>query len=184
LASIREISVPYRDDWMPAQFDNRLFHVDNNSYESGRRIVTHQFPKKDTPYSEDMGRNATEFSVRGYCITFMRETGSPLYSRDYRIARDALQLRLDTGGAGVLQLPTRPPMLVVCSRYRLSEDEKVGGFCEFDMQFVEWGAPPFKEMVDSGAALLANSKSMKEQVLAQLTPPPTGTITRMTPWPH
>jgi prophage DNA circulation protein len=158
----------WRDEMLPAHFDGNLFHVEAGSREGGRRIVTHQFPKKETPYSEDMGRNATEFTVRGYCITYPFDTDVPLYSRDYRVARDALQARLDMGGAGQLQLPTLAPMLVVCTRYRLSEEQKTGGYCEFDMQFVEWGAPPFQEMPDSGESLRQVSRALKNRVLIPL----------------
>ena len=55
-------------------------------------------------------------------------------------------------------------MVVVCSRYRLSEEQKAGGFCEFDITFIEWGAPPFTEAPDSGVALLQNAQSLKDQV--------------------
>lgn len=171
MGSILDIHVPWRDGWMPAHFDNRLFHVENGARTSGRRIVTHQFPKKDTPYSEDMGRIATAFDVKGYIISFGRDTGLPLYMRDYRIARDQLMERLDQRGAGVLQLPTMEPMLVVCSGYRWSEDQKAGGFCEFSMQFVEWGAPPFRELPDSSAALRERSQALKGQILALLARP-------------
>ena len=59
---------PWRARLLPAHFDGRMFHVEAGSQEGGRRIVTHEFPKKDLPYSEDMGRKATEYAVRGYLI--------------------------------------------------------------------------------------------------------------------
>ena len=40
--------------------------------EGGRRIVMHEFPKKDIGYPEDMGRRARRFSVRGYIINLPR----------------------------------------------------------------------------------------------------------------
>jgi prophage DNA circulation protein len=166
---IRSVSkAPWRYDLMPAHFDRNLFHVEAGSREGGRRIVLHEFPKKDTPYAEDMGRIATKFSVRGYCITYPLETKVPLYSRDYRAARDALQERLDMGGAGLLQLPTFAPMLCVCAGYRLTEEEKLGGYCTFDMQFQEWGAPPFKEQPASEENLRATSLELRDQVLRVL----------------
>ena len=70
----------------------------------------------------------------------------PLYMRDYRIARNILQERLDTGGAGTLQLPTFRPVRVVCQHYRMRKKQKLGGYVTFDMQFVEVGAPPFRPM--------------------------------------
>jgi prophage DNA circulation protein len=137
MGSISDIHNPWRDDLVPASFDGNEFFVDVGGREGGRRLVVHQFPKKDIPYTEDMGRRATEFTVRGYCIQSSQQ-------RDYRPARDALQRRLDAGGPGDLQLPTMKPMKVACLRYRLTEEERLGGYCVFDMQFVEAGAQPFK----------------------------------------
>lgn len=172
---LRELShAPWRGDIMPAHFDGNLFHVESGSREGGRRIVLHEFAKKDTPYAEDMGRIAAQFTVRGYCCTYPKDTEVILYNRDYRIARDMLQKRLDQGGAGVLQLPTYEPMLVVCSRYRLTEEEKFGGYCVFDMQFTEWGAPPFKELQAVGVDLKQKSLELRQQILQALAtfPPP------------
>jgi prophage DNA circulation protein len=156
----------WRDALMPAHFDGKLFHVDTGSRESGRRIVVHEFPKKEDPYSEDMGKRAVAFSVRGYCIVYPHDDPSApsLYQRDYRIARKALQDRLETGGPGVLQLPTLAPMMVKCQRYRLTEDEKLGGYCVFDMQFVEAGVQPFMPQTDTAENLYAQSDVLKNQV--------------------
>jgi hypothetical protein len=38
------------------------------------------------------------------------------------------------------------------ARYRLSEEQKTGGYCEFDIQFVE-GRTAVQEMPDSGESL-------------------------------
>jgi prophage DNA circulation protein len=169
MPTIRDIpNTKWRDELMPAHFDGRAFHVDNGSRESGRRIAVHEFPKKEDPYSEDMGKRAISFSVRGYCVVYPHDSGSDLllYRRDYRDARDALQERLETGGPGVLQLPTLAPMKVVCQRYRLTEDEKLGGYCTFDMQFVEAGVQPFMPTTDTASNLRAQSDAMKNQVAA------------------
>jgi prophage DNA circulation protein len=147
-----------------------MFHVESGNQEGGRRIVTHEFPKKDLPYSEDMGRKATEYSVRGYIIQFVRDTGVDLYRRDYTIARNALQERLDKGGHGTLQLPMMRPLIVVCSRYRMTEEQKLGGYVTFDMTFVELGAPPFKPMVNAGENLSQQAEALKQQIVTVLTP--------------
>jgi prophage DNA circulation protein len=165
---------PWRARLLPAHFDGRLFHVESGSRESGRRIVTHEFPKKDLPYSEDMGKKAIEFSVRGYIIQFPYDTNVPLYQRDYTIARNDLQLRLDTGGPGTLQLPMMRPLTVVCSRYRMTEEEKLGGYVTFDMTFVELGAPPFKTVVNASADLAQQAEQFKAMIVATLTPKPAG----------
>jgi prophage DNA circulation protein len=175
VATIRDIpNTKWRDDLLPASFRNAFFHVEAGSKENGRRIVTHEFPKKELPYSEDMGRRAIEFTVRGYCIVYPRDLAGPglkLYRRDYRIARDLLLGELEKEGDGVLQLPTLSPLRVVCSRYRLTEEERLGGFCVFDMTFVEFGVAPFKPQVSSRDNLIDKSNALTSQILLQLSPP-------------
>ena len=138
-------------------FDGRPFHVEAGSQGGGRRIALHQFPKRDYPYAEDMGRRAIEFVVRGYVVQYMFDVQDPsgdpppgmLYRRDYRVARDALQQRLDAGGDGVLTLPNSArggpgaplSISVVCTQYRMTEEQRFGGYCVFDMTFVEFGRP-------------------------------------------
>jgi len=155
---------PWRQKLLPAHFDTFMFHCESAARENGRRIVTHEFPKKEFPYSEDMGRRAIEFTVRGYIIQYVTDTDIPLYQRDYTLARDALQARLETGIAGSLQLPLQAPMIVVCSRYRLTEEEKAGGYCVFDMTFVELGVPPFNPSPSSYDNLIQQSQALRDRV--------------------
>jgi prophage DNA circulation protein len=172
VASIRDLAQisPWRWRLLPAHFDGYMFHVESGSRESGRRIVTHEFPKKDLPYSEDMGRRAIEFSVRGYIIQFVGDANMGLvaknniYQRDYTQARDLLQQRLDTAGPGPLQLPLAAPIMVVCTRYRLTEEERAGGYCVFDMGFVELGASPFQPQPDATGNLSAQSQALAARV--------------------
>jgi prophage DNA circulation protein len=164
----------WRDQLLPARFRNASFHVETSSKENGRRIVTHQFPKKDIPYSEDMGREARAFTIRGYCICYPYDTGVPLYMRDYRIARDILIEELEKIGPGVLQLPTfhKSPIYVVCTRYRITEEERFGGYCIFDMSFAEFGfAPSRTQPIDPTQQLIQESENLRRAVIEALNKP-------------
>lgn len=173
MSDIFDLPSAWRHSLMPAAFNGARFHCESNSRESGRRIVQHQFPKKERPYAEDMGRQAREFSVRGYCIVFPYETGEPLYGMDYRLPRDRLMQQLEAEGPGVLQLPTQTPMMVVCPRYRMQEEQRFGGFCTFDMVFQEYGLDP--SLVAPGLATatisMQTSMQLRDQVLRSLAPP-------------
>jgi prophage DNA circulation protein len=191
VATIRDIRSPWRDALLPAHFDGNAFHVQAEGIDGGRRIVNHVFPKKDFNYAEDMGRSPFEVTVRGYCITYPYDTNEPLYSRDYRLARDALRLRLDAGGSGLLQLPTLiDPLQVVCPRYRLTEEERFGGFCVFDMTFLEAGIKPYQTAPDARSDLNATSQALAARVSQILDGAkyPGGTIpksgTAVLPTPH
>jgi len=159
----------WRDQLVPASFRGAQFHCEHNSLESGRRMIEHEFPKRDLPYAEDMGHKAISWSVRGYCIGYPYDvSGSALYSRDYRSARDALIMELDRGIAGYLQVQTMPSLLVWCERYRLTEEEAKGGYCVFDMQFIEAGDAPFA-LDDTRTSLINSSQALRTQILAQLS---------------
>lgn len=160
----------WRDQMLPATFRGQQFHCESMSMENGRHIVTHEFPKRDIPYAEDMGRRPKEFSVRGYCIVYpFNAPNQILYQRDYRNPRNALLAVLEDGQPGVLQLPTGLPAIYVrCTRYRLTEEEKVGGYCVFDMSFVEYGYQPGTSGQDPAATLTKASETLKTRVQAVL----------------
>jgi hypothetical protein len=101
----------------------------------------------------------------------------PLFMRDYRLARDILQARLDEGQYGALQLPfadspyasqQNSTIIVACERYRLVEEERFGGYCTFDITFIEAGALPNTPSINSTQAVLNGFASMLRQIQAQL----------------
>jgi len=135
----------WRSRWMPAKFRNARFHVETAVRESGRRVVPHEFPKRDLPYAEDMGRRQREFTVRGYIIVYPRNIDGPgleLYRKNYIDARDVLIAALETEGPAMLQLPLLGLLEVACTRYRVTEENRTGGYCAFDMSFTEFGKAP------------------------------------------
>jgi prophage DNA circulation protein len=145
MSTIRDIHLPFRDSWLPASYRGAPFFVEATSRDNGRRIVTHEFPKKDFPYSEDMGRKAKTFTLRAYCITYpvtLDGDNGVLYNKDYRVVRDKLIQALEAYGPGTLVLSTLPQENVVVTRYRITEEEKFGGYCTFDIEFVEAGVRP------------------------------------------
>jgi len=188
-----KIKSPWRADLQPASFRGAFFHCDANAVESGRRVVMHEFPKKNLPYAEDMGRKAFEFTVRGYCIQYPynatgsgAESGSQLYNTDYRLARDLLSVELVSGEPGPLKLPTMKgasynEMVVMCPRYRVTEEDRAGGYCVFDMTFVELGAPPKQPQPDNRDEVIKYYQEMRNRNVdiltrgvAQSPPAPTG----------
>lgn len=167
---------PWRDRLMPAMFRNQRFYVDTGIRESGRRIVPHEFPKRDTPYAEDMGRRAREFTVRAYLIVYPKEMsattsrfGADLKKRNYIPARDKLIEALETEGPADLQLPLLGVLKVACSRYRVTEENKLGGYCVFDMTFVEFGKAPAEGPRESAPGVRYATSQMNEATKDRIT---------------
>ncbi len=119
----------WRERLVPASFRGAQFHVEVQARSGGRRLAPHEYPKRDDPYTEDMGRRGRAFSVTGYLI-----------GPGFRGARDALIAALESEGAGQLRLPTGHAMQVLCSTYNAAERRERGGYVEIDMQFLEAGS--------------------------------------------
>lgn len=183
--SIFDSNAIWRKTLQPAYYNNARFHVETNAIEGGRRIVIHQFPKAELPnavYSEDMGGAAHGFTIRGYIIMYPNDKSAaefPLYQNDYRIPRDALIAELESEGPGELQLPTqRDKKIVVPQRFRLTEEEKLGGYCVIDMTFVDAGISPteFAGIIATRIIAQQQSQNLRDQNLRVLAPPPSSTI--------
>ncbi len=52
----------------PASFRGIPFKIKRATTKVGRRIVTHEFPLKDIPYTEDLGRGAREYTLEAHVI--------------------------------------------------------------------------------------------------------------------
>jgi prophage DNA circulation protein len=168
-ASIFEIpNTAWRDTLVPASFNGAQFHCEQHSLESGRRLVEHEFPKRDLPYAEDLGHRAITWEVRGYIIAYPFDvSNSVLYQRDYREGRDALMRELLKGGPFKLQVQTLPSLTVYCERFRLTEQEKLGGYCTFDMTFREMGTIPFS-IENTRTSVILRSTELRDQILARM----------------
>jgi prophage DNA circulation protein len=149
-------------------FRGARFHVDTGVRESGRRVVQHEFPKRNVPYGEDMGRRAREFTVRGYIVVYPHDGNDDLQKRNYIPQRDKLVTALETDGPADLQLPLLGVLNVLCTRYRVTEEEKFGGYCVFDMSFYEYGQAPATGTRDSAAGIYYSADTMDNAVQSNI----------------
>lgn len=111
-----------------ASFRGVPFFVESTDRQGGRRIVVHEFPQRDDPFVDDLGRKARTFHVEGYVL-----------GEDYLTQRDALLSALeDTAGPGELVHPSHGVRRAVCSslttREALSTD---GRMARLSIEFTE-----------------------------------------------
>lgn len=121
------------DTWLfrlqPASFRGVPFKVSEDEATFGRRAVPHEFPLRDVPYTEDMGRMARRYSVSAYVI-----------GNDFMAQRDRLLSALEQGGPGTLIHPFYGSLtLNVDGGVKLRHSRDNGGMCEISLQFVESG---------------------------------------------
>ena len=150
-----------------ASFRGARFEVDEVEASGGRRVVLHEYPLRDTPYSEDLGRRAREFSVRGYIIQGR--------TYDYASARADVLKALEAYGPGELVHPWHGEVNVVVDDYRLRESMERGGLLELDIRFREAGQlanPTASVDTAKGVASAASSarQALKNNFLSAFAP--------------
>jgi prophage DNA circulation protein len=86
----------------PASFRGVPFAVLQSESRFGRRIALHEYPYRDKPWPEDMGRATRKFSIQGFIITDSWVYGGG----DVFDQRDKLAAAAETKNAGTLIHPT------------------------------------------------------------------------------
>jgi prophage DNA circulation protein len=98
---------------------------------------------------------------------------------DYQTARDTLATALEADGSGLLIHPTMGQATVYVEHYNVVENKMKGGFCEFEMEFIEAGSqsqPSPNPVVNVATAAqnaitsLTQSSTMQAASIAPTTP--------------
>ena len=147
----------WRDHLVPAAFRGVGFFVDGSSIgPGGRRVAEHEFPLRDQPATEDMGRAARHYTLRAYVIA------DPI-TGDYLSQAAALQSACDDASSvGLLDHPWLGAGIAVrCKGCVRNESAEAGGAAFFDLPFVEAGgtASP-TATVDTASQVAAGAGSL------------------------
>ncbi|GAA5783936.1 DNA circularization protein [Chitiniphilus shinanonensis] len=134
----------WRDQLEKASFRGVQFHVSRSGGEVGRRVQLTEYPLRDRPYAEDLGRKARTFTLDAFVL-----------GPDYRAVRDRLLAALEQPGVGELVLPSRGHQQVVAQRCSLEETAEQGGMARLSLEFAEAGANELpNSQIDTEAQLL------------------------------
>lgn len=116
-----------------ARLGRARFYVDRDSVETGRRLIVHEFPHRDTPYVEDMGRNAYRISVTAYVVGNDSDSEALL-----------LRSECESRGPKQLSLPLER-FLVHCEKVQRDFSKDKLGLVAFSLSLVREGvgAAPF-----------------------------------------
>lgn len=146
----------WREQLQDASFRGVPFFVEERDLSGGRRKVVHEYPGRDKPYVEDMGRKAKPFSYQCYVL-----------GDDYLAAAQALENALDRFGPGELVDPWIGRTRVDALEYRRKDHTKKGGYAEFSIEFIEAGDNKQPAaVVNSGAAVSSAVDALNEQATA------------------
>lgn len=141
----------WRDQYQHGSFRGAAFRTEAHELSGGRRVATFEFPGRDQPVTEDLGRRARKFSIDCHVV-----------GADYRVGRDALIDALEASGAGLLIHPWHGQMMVVVEDFTSSEDQ-AGGICQFSISFGEAGqavSAPVAAPSGQAAAIAADAHAV------------------------
>lgn len=147
----------WRDQLHPASFRGVPFHVDGDNMPAGRRTQTHEYPQRDKPMVEDLGRVTREIKLAAFVI-----------GEDCYVQRDDLLNALDKPGAGELVHPWYGRLTVTATTCSVSHERREGGVVRFDLTFVEDGEKGFPAGVPNTARQLEDaSETLLESAIAR-----------------
>ena len=111
-----------------ASFRGVPFQVVGHEGDFGRRTVTHEYPLRDKPYVEDLGRKARTLKIEALVI-----------GADYMAARDRLLAAIEQPGPGRLVHPYLGELQVSVLGVTLRESTAQGGMAGLSFECVESG---------------------------------------------
>jgi len=140
----------WREKLQAASFRGVPFFVEGDDAAFGRRTQVHEYPQRDKPFAEDMGRATREYNLQAFLV-----------GPDYMAARDKLLAALEQPGPGQLVHPFYGQVVVsIQGKARVSHNRQSGGMCEVAISFVEAGDlsfPQAKDRTQSLASIAADN---------------------------
>lgn len=114
----------WRDQMLPASFRGISFLIPQASVPVGMKVQLHEFPQRDEPYAEQLGKQAQVHRLVCWII------GDDCFER-----RDKFMEAVQTPGAGELVHPWLGRMQVKAGEAELTHDFKQGGMAAFAVTF-------------------------------------------------
>lgn len=134
---------------LPASFRGAPFAVTASEVVGGRRVALHQYPNREEPWAEDMGREARRFRFRGFIVDGdVVFAGGPI-----QLQRTLLLAALEKAGPGTLTHPTLGVLSVSVPRFAIGEDLGAGRSSSVDIEFVEAGKQQFPSLLSRSSGL-------------------------------
>jgi len=139
-----------------AMFKGVPFIIISAEGDFGRRTVEHEFPQRDLPYSEDLGRRARQFVIDGQVI-----------GADYLTQRDNLLTVCEDSGPGELIHPYYGDLNVICKKFTPRDSRRELRTATFQLVFVETGDLVFPiGQIDTETNVLSKATSTLDNLKA------------------
>lgn len=141
----------FTDQLQPASFRGVPFAVTLGDGRFGRRLAAHEYPFRDKPWAEDLGRRARKIGLQGFLVEDSRiyGGGSVIDQRERLIAA------AETEGPGTLVHPSLGRLTVSVAELGIVERWDQGRYFELQFSLIESGDRLFPAIVTAtGPAVL------------------------------
>lgn len=136
---LHQLTLPDGRALVAGSFRGVAFRTVDAEIKVGRRNVVHEYPQRDLPYVDDLGRRARRYPIEAYVI-----------GDNYLAERDALLTAFETPGAGELVHPRYGFLQVaVDGDVSVKESPDRGGMARVSVTFVENGLNTFPQAVEN-----------------------------------
>lgn len=133
----------WTDDLSPASFRGVPFSVSGDpTTDGGRKNHVHEFPGRDLPYVEDLGRKARQFQVTAFVV-----------GDNFKAQRDALLEACETAGPGTLVHPFFGSLRVSCQGFSCADGKRMS---TIGLTFIESGAALHPTSTTDTPSLVSN----------------------------
>lgn len=142
------------DELQQASYRGVPFGVRGGQSRFGRRSVPHQYPNRDKPYIEDLGRSMRSINLVGFLVE-----NSLVYGGGSAFAqRDAMVAAVETAGPGTLVHPTLGTLQVsmVDGGFSVEERWDQGRYFEISFSFLESGDRLFPSVSTASGSMLSS----------------------------
>ncbi|MEB7559184.1 DNA circularization N-terminal domain-containing protein [Kluyvera cryocrescens] len=146
----------WKDRLQDASFRGVPFKVEDEGSPVGRRVETHEYPNRDKPYTEDLGKVTSRPTITAYVV------GDDCFDQ-----RDRLIEALNKPGPGTLIHPVYGEMNVcVDGEIHVSTTKTEGRVVRFDLRFVEAGELSYPTAGAATAQILTSSCSALDDCIS------------------
>ncbi|UQY45073.1 DNA circularization protein [Mixta hanseatica] len=146
----------WKDNLQDASLRGVPFKVEEDEATFGRRVQVHEYPNRDKPWAEDLGRATRRFSVQAYLI-----------GDDFFEQRNRLIEAIEKPGSCTLVHPYYGEMTVtVDDAVRVSHSVSEGRMCRVSFSFIEAGELSFPTAGLATGQKLTSSVSFLDDVIS------------------
>ncbi|RTY53636.1 DNA circularization protein [Pantoea sp. YU22] len=139
----------WRKRLQKASFRGVQFEVDEEDGTFGRRVQVNEYPNRDKPFTEDLGRAARRINITAYLV-----------GDDYPTRRDKLIKAVEQAGSGTLVHPYYGEMKGnIDGQVRVSHSAREGRICRISFAFVEAGELSFPTAGAATGKLLSGASA-------------------------